>query len=33
MEPEKPGQNPELEFGDTQSDGSTTERRKRKQRD
>lgn len=31
MEPEKPGQDPELEIGETQTDGS--ERRKRKQRD
>jgi hypothetical protein len=32
MEPEKPGQDPEREIGDTQGDGSS-ERRKRKQRD
>lgn len=35
MEPEKPGQNPELEIGDTQGDGSEgpSSRRKRKQRE
>jgi hypothetical protein len=32
LEPEKPGADPELEIGDTQTDGSS-ERRKRKQRD